>query len=306
MGVSVLVRSALPLLLTLGVAACSVYASPACHVGADCASGVCDADGTCGVATSSSGGGGTGGHTSTGSSAGGSGTCSPNHDGIITRAEVPIEPGLHANFLAAEDAGVSSAGNANANGTFTWDLAVTLSGDHPEAVDTLALGTVWFGADFPGASYAARLSDSADLLGVFTLSEAALTLVGVASPTAGSGQTELKYAPGVTVLSFPMKAGATWSTTATVTGEAEGVSVEYTEAYQSTIDATGSLKTPYATFDVLRVNTLLTRDIDFIVTTTRTFSFVTECFGNVANIVSGSDPLTAEITTAAEVTRLSP
>jgi hypothetical protein len=302
-----LVRSALPLLLLALVApTCAVYANPACTVGADCASGVCDGDGTCG-APSSGGTGGASATTSTGAGAGGAATCSPDHDGIITRAEVPLAPGLHANFLAAEDAGVNTAGTTGADGGVTWDLSVTFSGDHSEAVDTLALGPQWFGADFPGASYTAVLSDTSDLLGVFTLSETALTLVGVASPTAGSTQTELHYSPAVTVLAFPMALNATWTTTSTVTGTAEGVDVIYSETYQSTVDAAGALKTPYATFDVLRVDTLLTRVVGALITTTRTFSFVTECFGNVATIVSNTDDtLTVDFTTAAEVSRLAP
>ncbi len=300
-----LVRSALPLLLlALAASTCAVYASPACIVGKDCASGVCDADGTCG---SSSGGAGPGTTTGSGSSAGGAGTCVANDDGIITRAEVPIQPGLHANFLAAEDAGVNTAGTTGADGGVTWDLSVMFSGDHAEAVDTLALGPQWFGADFPGATYAAVLSDTSPLLGVFTLSDETLSLVGVASPTSGSTQTELHYSPAVTVLAFPLQLNASWSTAATVSGTADGVAVDYTETYQSSVDAAGTLKTPYADFRVLRVNTLLTRDVDFLVTTTRTFSFVTECFGNVATIVSNTDDtLTVDFTTAAEVSRLAP
>ncbi len=302
-----LVRSALSLLvLTVLAAACSVYSNPACRVGADCASGVCDADGMCGVPSS----GGTGGATTTtgtSASSGGSATCSPNHDGTITRAEVPIAPGLHSTFLAAEDAGVNTAGTTGEDGGTTWDLSVTFSGDHDEAVDTLALGPQWFGAAYPGASYAAVLSDTSPLLGIFTLSDSALTLVGVASPAAGSTQTELHYSPGVTVLAFPLQMNATWSTTSTVTGVADGVDVLYTETYDSTVDAAGALKTPYADFDVLRVDTLLTRVVGVLVTTTRTFSFVTECFGNVATMVSNTDDtLTVDFTTAAEVSRLAP
>jgi hypothetical protein len=297
-------RTAVLLLLPLVTAACSVYTAPVCHVGADCASGVCDEDGTCGAGASS----GTGGSSTTHSSgsSGGSATCLPNGSGVITRQEVPLQPGLHANFLAAEDAGVNTTGTMNADGSSTWDLSVTFSGDHAEAVDTLPLAGQWFGNDFAGASYAARLSDSSDLLGIFTLTDSALELAGVASPTAGGSQTELHYSPVVTVLAFPMAANDTWSTISTVTGTAEGIDVLYTETYQSSIDGHGTLKTPYADFPVLRVDTELTRVVGVLVTTTRTFSFVTQCFGNVGNIVSNTDELTVEFTTAAEVTRLAP
>ncbi len=296
-------RTAALLLLPLATFACAVYSPPVCHVGADCASGVCDADGTCGAGAASGTGGST---TESSSSAGGSGVCQPNHDGVITRQEVPLQPGLHANFRAAEDAGVDTAGTLNADGSSTWDLSVAYSGDHAELVETLPLAAQWFGKDFAGASYAARLSDSSDLLGVFTLTDTALELTGVASPTAGSQQTELHYSPVVTVLAFPMAANDTWTSTSSVSGTAEGITVIYSENYQSSIDGHGTLKTPYADFPVLRIDTELTRVVGALVTTTRTFAFVTECFGNVGNIVSNTDELTVDFTTAAEVSRLAP
>lgn len=309
-----LLRAASPLLvLSLAALSCAVYSPPTCRVGADCASGICNADGTCAAAAegaSGSGGGAstgtTGSSMTTTSGTGGSSTCSPNHDGIVTRPEVPLQAGLHAAFRAAEKAGLDTTGTKNPDGSRTWDLSVPFSGDHSELVETLPLAGLWFGKDFAGASYAARLSDTSDLLGVFNLTDTALTLVGVASPQAGAQQTELHYMPPVTVLAFPLKADATWTTNATVTGQAQGITVFYNEGYQSKVDAYGTLKTPFAPFDVLRVNTLLTRVVGALVTTTRTYAFVTDCFGTVASIVSNTDELNAEFTTAAEVTRLSP
>jgi hypothetical protein len=173
-------------------------------------------------------------------------------------------------------------------------------------VETLALSGQWFGNDFPGATYTARLSDSSDLLGVFTLSQTALTLDGVVSPASGTGQTELKYAPAVTVVAFPVQAGSTWTTASTVTGTAQGLPAAYYETYQTTVDAHGTLKTPYATFPVLRVNTLLTRVVGGVPTDIRTFGFLTDCFGTVATIVSNTDETVTEFTSASEVTRLTP
>jgi hypothetical protein len=304
-----LLRLACPVFV-VALSACAVYDAPMCQTGADCASGVCLADGTCkpaGASSSSGAGSGGSGGASTGSAGtGASGVCSPASQSVITRQEVPLEAGLHANFRVAENAGVSTAGTMNADGSRTWDLSVAFSGDHDEALDTLPLSAQWFGAAYPGATYAAKLSDTSDLLGVFSLTDDALELVGVASPTSGSGATQLSYDPPVTVLSFPLQEGGKWTTTSNVTGQAEGVPVVYTETYQSSVDAHGTLKTPYATFPVLRVNTLLTRVVGAVVTTTRTDSFVTACFGNVASIVSKTDELAVEFTTAAEVSRLAP
>jgi hypothetical protein len=220
---------------------------------------------------------------------------------------MPLQPGLHADFRAAENvSSVDTAGTAGSSGSTSWDLSVAFSGDHDDVVQTLDLSTQWFGPDFPGATYAAQLSDSSNLLGVFTLTATALELSGVASPASGSSQTEIKYAPAVTVLAFPIQMGGTWTTASTVTGTAEGLPVIYYETYQSSVDAHGSLKTPYATFQVLRVNTLLTRVVGGITSTTRTFSFITDCFGTVASVVSNTDELTTDFTTAAVVSRLAP
>jgi hypothetical protein len=309
-----LLRLATPLVLSLASVAC-IATAPVCRVGADCASGVCNADGTCGGTTTGTGGSGAStaaggsGTTGTGGTTGNGGApaCLPNNDFVVTRAEMPLAPGLHAEFRAAEKvSSVSTAGTSNPDGSRAWDLSVAFSGDHGEPLQTLDLSTQWFGKDFPGATYAARLSDSADLLGVFTLTATALQLVGVASPASGNTQTELKYAPAVTVVPFPIQMGATWTTASMVTGMAQGLPVAYYETYQSSVDAFGSLKTPYAVFDVLRVNTLLTRVVGGVTSDTRTFAFVTDCFGTVATIVSNTDELVTEFTSAAEVTRLAP
>jgi hypothetical protein len=293
---------ALATIVTLAAPSCVAYDSPECRVGADCPSGVCNGQGIC----VSAGSGGSSASSGASSSSGDAGICTPASNSVITHAEVPLQPGLHASFLSAENATVDTAGTMSADGSTAWDFSVMYAGDHSESVDTLPLSGQWFGKDYPGASYAARLSDSSDLLGVFAITDTDLELVGVASPTSGSGQTELMYAPAVVVLQFPLQNDATWSSTSMVTGVAEGVDVLYTETYQNSVDAFGTLKTPYASFNVLRVNTLLTRVVGALVTTTRTFSFVTACFGNVASVVSNSDEPTVDFTSAAVVSRLSP
>ncbi len=308
-----------------------------CQSGAECASGICNADGTCdggggsggagattgsGGATSTGGGSATstssstssatGSSTSTGAGTGGSNVCSPNHDGQITHAEIPLEPGLHANYEAASCPAttldctipVDMTGKM-VNGVRTWDLTASLQGDHSELVETQSMTGKWFAASFPDADYAAKLSDSADLLGVFKINDQGLYLMGVVSPMSGSTQTLLTYSPAVTVLQFPIKANATWTTSSTVSGMNSGVSGAYFEKYDSTVDAVGSLKTPFSTFPVMRVRTDLTRTAGAVVTK-RTFSFVSECFGSVANVVSNYEETTTDFTTAAEVTRLSP
>lgn len=311
--------------LTLSLSACAGSTATECKVGADCASGLCNVDGTCGEspsssstgtgggASSSAGGGssvgggsatGTGGSTAEGS--GGSGACSPNHDGQITREEVPLAAGLHATFRVASSAPVDTAGDSQGDGSRVWDLTGDLSGDHAVIVETLSMTGQWFEADYPGATYASRLSDSSDLLGVFNITGSALLLLGIVSPEDGLTKTELIYDPPVTVLSFPLSEGSTFSTSTTATGFFEGAFPTFIlEEYTSTADAHGTMKTPYADFDVLRVGVDLTRTWG-IVSTKRTYLFISECFGTVASIVSKDNELSKEFTTASEVKRLAP
>ncbi len=302
------------LLVAAGCAVSSPVGDP-CESGSECESGACN-QGKC-VDPDEPGGGGAGAggassstSTSTsastsGSGSGGGGLCQPNHDGTITRDEVPIEVGLSAKFLAATDATVSTAGTMQ-NGTRTWDLTGALPGDHLSLLETQSTAGTWFAGTFPAATYAARLSETETLLGVFESSTPALSILGVVSPEDGLYKTELSYDVPVPVLQFPLAEGAAWSTDATATGLAQGIFVTYIEEYETTVDARGELLTPFATFDVLRVRVDLTRWIGAVPTTTRQYVFVTECFGSVATIVSQPNETEIEFTDAAEVRRLSP
>jgi hypothetical protein len=294
----------------------------ACTVGSDCASGICNSDGTCAdaetsAASSGSGAGGpassstdgtttTSATTGSGGGAGGSNVCSPNDDGVVTRAEVPLAPGLHATFRATENATVDTAGAMNGDGSRTWDFTAMLSGDHDELVETQDPSGAWYAAQFAGATYTARLSDAASLLGVFKVIDTQLLLMGVVSPTETPPVTELAYDPPVVVLAFPISASSTWQTSSGVTGLADGVAAAYNETYQSSVDAHGQVVTPFGPFSVLRVRTNLTRTVGATVTVSHQFSFVAECFGTVATVNSQPDELMAEFTSASEIERLSP
>lgn len=313
--------------LTLGLvafaAACAESDTVKCRVGADCESGICNADGTCepvSTTTSSGGSGGSGGSGASGGSggsgasvgsgasggSGGSGLCTPDKNGTITAEEVPLGPGLSAKFKVASNVTFDTTGDKQPDGTRIWDFTLMLSGDHTTLAETLPVAGAWYEADFPGATYATRLSDSADFLGVFEVTADALLLRGVVSPSDGVTATNLSYEPPVPVLTFPMKEGDVWETTSTVTGLAAGVFSVYSETYASEVDAAGIAITPYAEFPVLRVGTDLTRVVGGLVTTNRTYSFVTECFGSVASAASQTNELGDEFSNAAEVKRLSP
>jgi hypothetical protein len=232
--------------------------------------------------------------------------CTPNKDGTITRDEVPIAAGLHATFRVASDEEVSTAGTATTGGTRVWDFSGALSSDTNVIIETQSLTGKWYAADFATATYASKLSETSTLLGVFQTGPGALEMLGVVSPDDGLTRTKLTYDTPVAVLSFPLKLDATWKTDAGVSGLASGVVSVYSESYESKVDAAGVLKTPLGAFDVLRVRVLLTRTVGLLVTTIRSFAFVTECYGTIATVTSGDNEANVEFTHAAELRRIAP
>jgi hypothetical protein len=284
----------------MGVA-CGGSAGQTCTLDSDCASGFCKADGTCGPAPAD------GAIDIDAAIDGMSALCNPDHDGSITLTELPFMAGRMGTFRITTDVGWNTAGTSNQDGSRTWDLSVALAGD---ADREMALGTPvgqWWSADFASATYATELSVESDLRGVFNASAASLTLLGVVSPEGGTYKTELEYDPPAQVLALPLTAGATWSSTSTVSGYAQGAIVAYTEKYESRVDQVGTMKTPYGEFPVLRVATDLTRTSG--ITTLlkkRSFSWVAECFGPVATAQSQDFATGAEFTDNAEIRRLVP
>ncbi|MBN4059172.1 hypothetical protein JYT22_00805 [Endomicrobium sp. AH-315-J14] len=304
------------------LAGCSDGDGAECRFGADCASGVCSAAGQClesgsdggagggatggaDVATGGGNDGGAGGGSAGGDpGSGGAGACLPNDDGLIEQSEVIIMAGLSAKQLATQDVVFDTAGSDLGNGEREWDFSQALAGDHMAVVETQELG--WYAGVFPGASYASRLGEASDLLGVYEVTPGALLLRGVVSPGDGLSRTELKYDPPVVVLSFPLSEGKMWATSSTVSGLAQGITVFYSEEFDYSVDKRGNAITPYAEFNVLRVHSRFKRTFGLLETTIQSHVFVTECFGTVANIRSKDNEMSKEFTDVAELRRLSP
>lgn len=280
---------------------CDGSSGDTCSIDSDCASGFCKADGTCGPAPVDAA------LQADASSDAPSALCNPDHDGSITLAELPFMAGRMGTFRVTTDAMWNTAGMSNQNGSRAWDLSVQLAGDADRVMKLGSPTGQWWSATFPTATYATELSIEADLKGVFQTSSASLVLVGVVSPDGGTYKTELEYDPPAQVLALPLTAGATWSSTSTVSGTAEGVIVAYTETYESRVDQVGTMKTPYGEFPVLRVATDLTRTAGLTtLLTKRTFSWVAECFGPIATASSQDFGSGAEFTDNAEIRRLAP
>lgn len=291
--------------------ACGSADERTCTVNADCASGICGGDGQCAAADAGSVDGGIQSRFADGSAGVDAGgdldlMCKPNHDGSIDRAEAPYGPGLNATFRIATDVTVDSAGTLQADGSRVWSFEAALKGDHDAKIQTLAVADSWFLKHFPGATYASQMDESQPLLGVFQLTAKALLLRGVVSPEEGLLATRLSYDPPVEILSFPLVAGAKWSRTTSITGFAQGILAAYSETYSSEVDGHGIAKTPFGNFPVLRVSTLLQRQVGLMKTTVYSRLFAAECFGTVASLRSQSGETAKDFTDAAEIRRLTP
>ena len=289
---------------------------PECNKGSDCASGACNASGRCvpGGDTDAAPSDAVAPTPDASTTSDGNvpppdvivpdGGCLPNKDFRILREEVPLQAGLRATFKVARNVDAPIAGTPGANDTRAWDFSGELTGDALSLVETQKVSDKWYKDDFKTATYATKLSESSTLLGVFEVSPSALKLLGVVSPDEGTSRTNVAYAPAADILSFPLEMGKAWTTTATVTGLASGFFSTYSEKYDSTVDAKGTLKTPLGTFTVLRVRTLLTKTVGVLVTTTRSFAWVTECYGTVAVATSDANEPNAEFTRASEIRRI--
>lgn len=282
---------------------CSTATSgESCTIDSDCSSHFCKADGTCSVVEPDGGGSGTDAATDTPT-----GACTPDHDGTIALAELPLIAGRTGTFRTAMNVSIETAGQANGDGSRTWNFTAQLSGDGDNTVTLGAPLGSWWAADFPTATYAAPLSATADLLGVFETSGAQVTLIGVVSPDGGALATNLTYDPPAKILALPITAGATWTSTSTVSGTINGVLSAYSETYASRVDEVGVMTTPYGPFPVVRVATDLTRTAGAAtLLTKRSFAWMAECFGSVASVTGKDFDTSAELTTAAEVRRLAP
>ena len=161
----------------------------ACNVGADCASGACNSDGTCVAVGSVDGGVGDGAATdgaspaSDGSVSNVDGSydfdagpgCHPNKDGTITHDEVPLGPGLKATYVVFDNSTgvtINTAGTKNADGTYAWDFTNTYAGDGDVIVQTFSPSGTYWAKDFAQATYSTKLAQNAPTFSIVDVSEA--------------------------------------------------------------------------------------------------------------------------------------
>lgn len=292
-------------MLLCSIAACGGGGgSNLCEVNEDCESGFCKANGTCGTASGDDGGG-----DDSAPPDSPSGLCSPNADGMVTQAELPLVAGKMARFRVALDTTFDTAGTSAGGGMRAWDLSGALTGDTDKPITLASATGAYWAADFPTATYATPLSQDPDndLIGIFHVDANAVTLLGIVSPAAGQFSTKVTYTPPATILKLPVTSGAQWTSTSNVSGQINGGFVNYDETYESNVDQQGTMKTPYGTFPVMRVATDLTQlQLGVAYNSNRSFSWLAECFGSVANVTSKANESSSEFSDPAEVKRLIP
>ena len=144
-------------------AGCTATGSkPSCRVGADCASGVCTSEGRClpvmdadgppaDAGTDDAGDDDDGGAPQDGDADGDADTsfedgglpgCTPNHDGVIERSEMPIMAGLRATYEVARGVTVDTAGTTTGDGGRRWDFTGPYEGDRSVLVEAEPLDEI--------------------------------------------------------------------------------------------------------------------------------------------------------------------
>lgn len=239
-------------------------------------------------------------------------SCVPNLDGQIDATELAPALGVAVRYLvspAGATRTVSLAGTVDAQGHRVWDFGQDYADDQVATISASGLAGKWYEASFPGGTFAAPFDAGDTLEAVYAYTQAAITLLGVASknPDGPNGQTLLVYDAPITLYRFPLTVGTSYASSANVkNGVFRGLPYVGKDTYQISFDASGELTlSAYKFTQVLRQRTTLTTEPSAgAALVTRQTSFLFECFGEVTRATSTSGEMNDDFTTAAELRRL--
>lgn len=219
--------------------------------------------------------------------------CLPDLDGMITAAELPVALGVTGDYwVSPSGRQVDLAGVVDDRGGRVWDFATEAADDQRVAVGAEPLDGRWYAGSFPGGRFV--LADG-EVEGVYHRDDQGLWLHGLASreESPAAGTTLLVYQAPVALLRFPLEVGDAWVESGVVMdGTLNGLPYVGTDTYTISVDASGELRVPYVSFEqVLRVRTHVevAPAAGGVTTTRRQVSFLFECFGEVARVVSRAD-----------------
>ncbi len=238
--------------------------------------------------------------------------CVPNLDESIAADELPVGFGVDVSYSinpAGETRSVDLVGLVDQDGVRVWDYSQQNASDRELQIAATELGEQWYATEFPGADFIAPLDAAGRIDGVYRRTDNAVLLLGYASRKEAPevGQTLVVYQQPVTVYQLPLEPGDSWVSVGEVTNATvQDLPYAGRDTYSVEVDSVGELWLPELQFDqVLRVRTNLTIDPavgDGI--TRKQVSFVFECFGEVARVVSEDDETEENFTTAVEFRRL--
>ena len=233
--------------------------------------------------------------------------CLPDLDGRIDAAEMPLTFGMPVHFrvnAAGEERTVDLVGDEDG-----WDWSYHAPSDALFTMEPAPLAGLWFEESFPGGQFVLPVDPAASVLGVYSRSNAAIRLHGVASAVEqpASGKTLLPYEDPIDLYRFPIEPGAEWTVTGTIYGGTwNGIPYGGWDEYQVRVDAVGRLELPELAFEEAhRVRTNVTVQPAYGYATSRKLvSWMFECFGEVARAQSRLDEDDDDFTVATEVRRL--
>lgn len=239
-------------------------------------------------------------------------SCVPNLDGQIEASELSATFDVPVSYLVSppgEERGVDLEGKPDGSGGFVIDWAADYATDRTATIKAAALGEQWFAGQFPEGQFVAPSDAGSTVLGVYSRSDEALLLWGVASALEEppEGKTLLAYTTPITLYQFPIAPGATWVSVGEIkNGTIRGLVYAGKDTYETKVDGVGELRLPDLTFkQAMRVRTkVVLQPVAGETVITRQTSFLFECFGEVARAQSLRGESEERFTKASEVRRL--
>jgi hypothetical protein len=241
-------------------------------------------------------------------------TCVPDLDGRITAQELQPAFGIPASYRispAGTTRAVDLGGHVDDAGQRIWDFSAHQPDDQLTHLTATPLKNQWYAGQFAGGQFTVPFDASGRIDAVYRQDAEALWLLGIAShdPAPPEGKTLLPYEQPVAALRFPLQVGAHWTSlgkTRAGAGVLHGIPFASQDAYDVTVDAAGRLELPdLALTQALRVRTSVSvAPVAGIPTQRKQVSFVFECLGEVARVVSQDGEKITDFTVASEVRRL--
>ena len=238
--------------------------------------------------------------------------CVPNLDQQITSDELLVGfdvPVAYRINPQDEPRPVDLVGLVDQDGVQVWDFSSDDASDEELRIAAENPVSKWYAASFPDADFVAALDASARIDGVYRRTDSGVFLLGYASTEEAppEGKTLVVYDSPVALYQLPLTDGSEWVSV----GEIRNATVRdlpYAgrDVYTVRVDGLGELWLPELQFDeVLRIRTDLAIEPSIGEGLTRKqVSYVFECFGEVARVVSADDESEEDFDRAVELRRL--